>query len=250
MSPRLTGATALRALRQIRRDHRTIALILVVPVVLITLLWWMFQDLPVPPGQAPVFDSVGPRLMGLFPLIMMFLITSVTTLRERTGGTLERLMTMPVGKADLVFGYAAAFSLVAAVQGVVLVVYSVFVLGMDFAGPLWALMLIIVLDAVLGTALGLAASSLARTEFQAVQMMPAVILPQLLLAGLIIDRSAMPTALEWVSNALPLSYAIDAINTLARESSAGGIGGEVAVLAAFIAAALALGVATLRRRTP
>lgn len=249
MNPRLAGATTLRVLTQIRRDKRTIALITVIPLVLLTLLWWMFQDVPQRPGQAAPFDSIGPGLMGLFPLIMMFLITSVTTLRERQGGTLERLMASPAGRADIVLGYALAFGFLATIQGALVVTYSVWVLGLNFAGPVWALMLIIVLDAILGTALGLAASSLARTEFQALQMMPAIVLPQLLLAGLAIPRSAMPQALEWISSGLPLSYAIDAIHELSVNADASGIWNEVAVLLAFIVGALALGVATLRRRT-
>lgn len=249
MSPRLTGATALRVLTQIRRDRRTLALIVIVPLVLLTLLWWMFQDVPSRPGQSAPFDSVGPAIMGLFPLFIMFLITSVTTLRERQGGTMERLMASPVGKADVVFGYALAFGLLASLQGTLVVAYSIWVLGLDFAGPVWALLLIIVLDAILGTALGLAASSLARTEFQALQMFPAVIVPQLLLSGIAIDRTQMPQMLHWISDGLPLSYAIDAIHYLTKTASASGIWSEVVVLLAFIVGALVLGVATLRRRT-
>lgn len=249
MNPRLTGATALRVLTQLRRDKRTIALITVIPLVLLTLLWWMFEDVPRPPGQTAPFDNFGPGLMGLFPLIMMFLITSVTTLRERQGGTMERLMASPTGRADLVFGYALAFGLVATIQGSLVVTYSVYVLGLEFAGPLWALMLIIVLDAILGTALGLAASSVARTEFQAMQMMPAIILPQLLLAGLAVPRDQLPDGLDVISSALPLSYAVDAIHDLQTSATAAGIWGEVGVLVAFIVGALVLGVTTLRRRT-
>ncbi len=249
MSLHLTGATTLRVLTQLRRDHRTLALIIGIPIVLLTLLWWMFLDVPVPPGHQSPFDSVGPGIMGLFPLIIMFLITSVTTLRERQGGTMERLMASPASRADIVFGYAIAFGLFAAVQGAIVVGYSIWALGLDFKGPAWALLIIIVLDAVLGSSLGLAASSLARTEFQALQMMPAVILPQLLLSGLAIARDQMPTVLHWISGALPLSYAIDAINDLTVNTSASGIWNQVAILCAFIVGALVLGVTTLRRRT-
>lgn len=272
MSLRLTGATALRVLTQIRRDKRTLALIVFVPLLLMTLLWWIFEGDPqqssqqqVPPGTPAIFqvcasivqqlpherpfDSIGPGIMGLFPLIIMFLITSVTTLRERQGGTMERLMASPTGRADVVFGYACAFGLLASCQGLLVVSYAIWVLGLNFAGPVWALMLIIILDAVLGTALGLAASSLARTEFQALQMMPAVILPQLFLSGLAIERTKMPDILYWISDALPLSYAVDAINYLTDHTDASGIWNEVAILAAFIVGALTLGVATLRRRT-
>lgn len=248
MNPRLTALTARRILAQLKRDKRTVALLLVVPMVLLTLLWWMFGDTPDPATGAPLFDPLGARLMGLFPMILMFIITSVSTLRERTSGTMERLMASPLRRGDVVLGYALAFGAVAILQGTLLVVFTVFALGLEIAGSTAALILIIVMDALLGTALGLAASSLARTEFQAVQMMPAVILPQLLIAGLFMPRDEMPRALELISNALPMSYSIDAINDLlANDTSA--IWTSVGILAAFIVGALALGVATLRRRT-
>lgn len=250
MSPRLTGTTAVRVLTQIRRDPRTIGLILVVPLVLLTLFWWMVKDLPKSPMYAGLdFDVVGPKLMGLFPLIMMFLITSVTTLRERQSGTMERLMASPAGRGDIVLGYMLAFGILATIQGVVVVGYAVWALSMNPAGPLWALMVIIVLDAILGTALGLAASSAARTEFQAVQMMPAIILPQLLIAGLFIPRGQMPTVLGWISDVIPLSYSIDALNELAASANASAIWSQVVILCAFIVGALVLGIMTLRRRT-
>jgi ABC-2 type transport system permease protein len=249
MSPRFTVATAARVLRQLSRDKRTIALLLILPLLLLTLLWWMFGDTPDPRTGEALFDPLGARLMGLFPLLLMFVITSVTTLRERTSGTMERLMASPIGRGDVVLGYALAFGLVASVQALVLVAYVVYILGLGIAGSTAALALIIVLDGLLGTTLGLAASSLSRTEFQAVQMMPAVILPQLLLAGLFMPRDQMPRALELVSDVLPLSYAVDAINSLLADQT-GEIWLPVAVLVFFIAASLALGVTTLRRRTP
>ncbi len=248
MNAKLTVATAKRVLLQLRSDKRTIAMMLVLPLVLLTLLWWLFKDTVDPTTQMSTFDPLGARLMGLFPMLLMFIITSVATLRERTSGTMERLMASPMRRGDVVLGYAMAFGLVAIVQGTVLVLYSVYVLSLDVAGPVWALVLIIVLDALLGTALGLAASSLARTEFQAVQMMPVVLLPQLLIAGLFMDREDMPDVLYWVSTVLPLSYAIDAINDILVDDVA-GIWPEVAILLGFIVGSLVLGVTTLRRRT-
>lgn len=248
MNPRLTAATAKRVLLQLRADKRTIAMMLLLPLLLLTLLWWLFGDTIDPLTNAPMFDPLGARLMGLFPMLLMFIITSVATLRERTSGTMERLMASPMRRSDVVLGYALAFGLVAVVQGTLLVLYSVYVLSLDVAGPVWALVLIIVLDALLGTALGLAASSLARTEFQAVQMMPVVLLPQLLIAGLFMAREDMPDVLYWISTVLPLSYAIDAINDILANDVA-GIWPEVAILVGFIVGALVLGVTTLRRRT-
>ncbi len=249
MNAKLTAATARRVLLQLKADKRTIAMLILLPMLLLTLLWWLFGDTIDPLTQAPMFDPLGARLMGLFPMLLMFIITSVATLRERTSGTMERLMASPMRRGDVVLGYAMAFGLVAAVQGTLLTLYSVYVLSLDVEGPVWALVLIIVLDALLGTALGLAASSLARTEFQAVQMMPVVLLPQLLIAGLFMAREDMPDVLYWISTVLPLSYAIDAINDILANDAA-GIWPEVLILVGFIAGSLILGVTTLRRRTP
>ncbi|HEX6148801.1 ABC transporter permease [Nocardioides sp.] len=245
MNRRVTVAVAARVLTQLRRDHRTLAMLLVVPCVLITLLWWMFEDLP-----GDIFDRFGPALLALFPFIIMFLVTSVTTLRERSSGTLERLLAMPMGKGDFLLGYALAFGLVATVQALLAVALSVGLLGLEVLGPVWLLGLVAVVDAVLGTALGLFVSAFAATEFQAVQFMPAVVLPQLLLCGLFVPRSAMPDVLEAISNVLPLSYAVDAMKTLTQSSEVGEVWGDLGIVLGFVVGGLALGAATLRRRTP
>ena len=246
MSPRITYAVATRVLTQIRRDHRTAAMLLVLPCLLITLLWWMFKDT----GGGVVFDRLGPGLLALFPFIIMFLVTSVTTLRERSSGTLERLLAMPMGKLDFLLGYAIAFGVVAAVQSALAVLLAVGVLDLDVQGPVWLLTVVAIADAVLGSALGLFVSAFATTEFQAVQFMPAFVIPQILLCGLFVARDQLPTVLERVSDVLPLSYATDAMQTLTRTTSTGDVWQNVGVVTAFALAALALGAATLRRRTP
>ena len=245
MSPRITLAVAGRVLTQVRRDHRTLAMLLVVPCALISLLWWMLADLP---GDA--FDGFGPGLLAMFPFIVMFLVTSVTTLRERSSGTLERLLTMPMGRLDLLLGYALAFGLLAAVQAALAVAVSVGLLDLEVEGPVWLLGVVAVADAVLGTALGLLVSAFSATEFQAVQFMPALVLPQVLLCGLFVPRDAMPGLLEAISGALPMSYAVDAMQDLVASTRTGEVWRSVAVVAAFAVASLGLGAATLRRRTP
>jgi len=245
MNPRITAAVATRVLTQIRRDHRTAAMLLVLPCLLITLLWWMFED-----SAVPFFDRLGPGLLALFPFIIMFLVTSVTTLRERSSGTLERLLAMPMGKLDFLLGYAVAFGIVAAVQSALAVALAVGLLGLDVQGPVWLLTVVAIADAVLGSALGLFVSAFATTEFQAVQFMPAFVIPQILLCGLFVARDQLPTVLEKVSDVLPLSYATEAMQTLVRTSATGEVWQNVAVVAAFAVAALGLGAATLRRRTP
>ena len=220
-------------------------MLLVVPCVLMSLLWWMFDDLP-----GGLFDRFGPALLAMFPFIVMFLVTSVTTLRERSSGTLERLLTMPLGKLDFLIGYALAFGALAALQSALAVAVSVGLLGLDVQGPVWLLGVVAIVDAVLGTALGLLVSAFATTEFQAVQFMPAFVLPQILLCGLFVPRDAMPGVLGAISDVLPLSYAVDAMQELTGAADTGEIWREVAVVACFGVASLALGAATLRRRTP
>lgn len=244
MSTRITLAVAGRVLTQVRRDHRTAAMLVLLPTLLMTLLWWIFLDSP-----AAVFDQIAPALLALFPFFIMFLVTSVTTLRERASGTLERLLVLPMGKLDFLFGYALAFGLLAAIQSVLAVAVSVGLLGMDITGPVWLLSVVAVADAVLGATLGLFLSAFAQTEFQAVQFMPAVVVPQMLLCGLLLPRDQLPSVLEAVSDVLPLSYAVDAMQHLAVSSSTAEVWWDVGVVAGFILAALALGTATLRRRT-
>jgi len=244
MTPRITLAVAARVLTQLRRDRRTLAMLLLLPCILITLLWWMFNDMP---GQT--FDKLGPGLLAMFPFIIMFLVTSVTTLRERSSGTLERLLSMPMGKGDFLFGYALAFGLVAAVQSVLAVSLAVGVLNLEVDGPVWLLTIVAVTDAVLGSALGLFVSAFAQTEFQAVQFMPALVIPQILLCGLFVPRLILPDGLRQISDVLPLSYAMDAMKALVDGSDTGEVWQDVAVVACFAVAGLALGAVTLRRRT-
>ncbi|MCL2802669.1 MAG: ABC transporter permease [Micrococcales bacterium] len=252
MTGRSTLATTRRVLSQLKHDRRTIALIIVVPCVILGLIAWMFHGQTVRgPTGPPVIDQFGPMLLAIFPAVIMFLVTSVATQRERTSGTLERLMTTPLAKADFVFGYAIAFAIAAAVQATVVTTWAVWVCGMNVKGHVWEVVVIAVLDAVLGSTLGLAASSLARTEFQAVQMMPAIIIPQLVVCGLVMPRHQMPQVLQWISDVVPFTYAIEATNKVAvAGQSLVDAGGDVLLVLAFVALALGIGVATLRRRTP
>lgn len=243
-SLRRTLATARRVLLQLRHDPRTIALMIVVPCVLLALLRWVYD------GKPQTFDAVGASLLGIFPLITMFLVTSIATLRERTSGTLERLLSMPLGKGNLLGGYALAFGAVAVVQAGLATVLAVWGLGLEVTGSPWLLLVVALADALLGIALGLFVSAFASSEFQAVQFMPAVILPQLLLCGLLVPRDTMQPVLAAVSDVLPMSYAVDGMTEVVRH---GGITGDfvvdLLVVAGCAVLAVALGAATLRRRT-
>jgi ABC-2 type transport system permease protein len=242
MTPARTLATARRVLLQLRHDPRTLAMLLVVPVVIMGLLAWILSDAD--------FDFWAPPLLGIFPMLVMFLVTSVATLRERTGGTLERLLTLPTGKGDIIFGYALAFGTLAILQAVVVSAATFGLFGLDVAGSAWLVGLVSVIDALLGTALGLFVSAFARTEFQAVQFMPLVLIPQILLCGLLVPTDELPTVLRWVSTVLPLTYAIDATReVLGSVTTTSAFRADVVVLAGFAVGLLGLGAATLRRRS-
>ena len=244
MSFRATFATARRVLNQLRRDPRTIALMLLVPVVLVFLLEQLFAD------NRVVFQRIGGPLLGLFPLIAMFLVTSITMLRERVSGTLERLMALPLAKLDILAGYGLAFALVAALQATLVSAVAFGFLGLHTQGPSWAVVLLAIANAILGMALGLFVSAFARTEFQAIQFMPAFILPQILLCGLFTPRSQMAGWMHVLSDLLPFTYAYDALH---RATALGTFDGRFAldltVTVGVTVLALALGASTLRRRT-
>jgi ABC-2 type transport system permease protein len=247
VSPRVLLAVAGRVLTQLRRDHRTLAMLVVLPTALIALLWWVFDGAS---DAGSAFDRVGPALLAIFPFTVMFLVTSVTTLRERSSGTLERLLSMPTGRLDLLGGYARAFGAVAVVQASLAVAVSVSLLGLDVEGSLVVLGVVAVVDGILGCALGLFVSAFATTEFQAVQFMPLVVIPQLLVCGLFVPRDRLPSELGAVSDVVPLSYAVEAMQVLTAGGPSSDLAVDLAVVAGFAVVALALGAGTLRRRTP
>lgn len=245
MSPHITLATAGRILRQLRHDRRTVALLLVVPVLLLTLIYFMYD------GSGATFDRIALTMLGIFPFVIMFLVTSIAMLRERTSGTLERLLTTPLGKLDLLFGYGLAFGLAAALQGALATGAAYWLLGLQTTGNAGLVVLIAVVNAVLGVALGLFCSAFARTEFQAVQFLPVVVVPQILLCGLFVPRGQMVGWLEGISNALPLTYAVEALTQVGSSAAATAtMWRDLAIVAGATVVALVLAAATLRRRTP
>jgi ABC-2 type transport system permease protein len=243
MNVRIVIATAGRILRQLRHDRRTVALLVAVPTALLTLIYFMYD-------ANPVFDRVALTMLGIFPFTIMFLVTSIAMLRERTTGTLERLLTTPMAKLDLLFGYGIAFGLAAAVQAAVAAGAAYWLLDLDTAGGGGLVVLIAVVDAVLGVALGLFCSAFARTEFQAVQFMPVVVVPQLLLCGLFVPREQMAGWLQAISDALPLTYAVEALGQVGTYPTATGtMWRDLIVVSGAVVVALVLAAATLRRRT-
>jgi ABC-2 type transport system permease protein len=244
MSPRIIVATTGRILRQLRHDRRTVALLVAVPSLLLALLYFMYDD------AGNTYNRIALIMLGIFPFVIMFLVTSIAMLRERTTGTLERLLTTPLGKLDLLFGYGIAFGLAAAVQACVAAGAAYWLLDLDTAGGAGLVVLIAVINAVLGVALGLLCSAFAQTEFQAVQFMPVVVVPQLLLCGLFVPREQMAGWLQAVSDAFPLSYAVQALSEVGRFPDATGtMWRDLVVVLGAVLVALILSAATLRRRT-
>jgi ABC-2 type transport system permease protein len=247
MRPRLTLAVMRRTAAQLRNDPRTIALLFCVPLGLLLLTYFIYDR------QPATFDRIGPLLMGLFPFTMMFLVTSITMQRERSNGTLERLMASPIGKADVIAGYALTFTVVAFVQVVLVATLAFGILDVPNRGSLPLAVALTMIEATLGVALGLLTSAFASTEFQAVQFMPVVVLPQFLLAGLIVPTSDLPRALEEVADLMPLKYAFDGLQRITQQGEGlthGAVFGDFAFVACAAVVAIALGALTLRRTAP
>lgn len=244
MHLRIILATFKRVLWQLLHDPRTLGLMFVVPCVLLGLLAWMYS------GTPHLFDLIGASMLGIFPFVIMFVVTSVATLRERTSGTLERLLTMPIAKIDFILGYAFVFGGVAILQSLLASMLAVHAYGLHVSGPVWFLVIVAVSDALLGTALGLFVSAFARTEFQAVQFLPALIFPQFLLCGLLVPLDQLPRVLHDIANCLPLTYAVNAMQRVSQESTLSPTAyHDVYIVLLFAIVALILGAATLRRKT-
>lgn len=243
MSPRKTLATSHRVLSQLRHDHRTLGLMLVVPCLLVVILKFVFD------GEPRLFNALAPMMLGIFPLLMMFLITSIATLRERTTGTLDRLMAGPISKLDFIFGYALAFSLLGFVQACLVSLVTLGLLGVDVAGGALPLIVAAVAAAFLGTSLGLFVSAFAKSEFQAVELVMPILMPQTLLCGLFVARDQMHPILQSISNVLPLTYSVDAMKQVTQHATwTADLTRDLVVIVGFAVVALVLGSITIRRQ--
>jgi len=243
MNLKRTFATMLRVLKQLRHDHRTLALILFVPSILLIVLSYVFEN------NSQVFEGIAPLILGIIPFTLMFIVTSVAVLRERTSGTLERLLISPASRLDILFGYAGAFALLAFVQAALASFITIVVFNVPIAGNTASLLTVAVLAGILGMSLGLFFSSFAKNEFQAVQFMPAFVLPQFLTCGLFTPRDDMASFLRYFSDLMPITYVVEAMRQIKTSFTwTGDLTFDVAVIAGFILVALVLGALSLKPR--
>jgi ABC-2 type transport system permease protein len=242
VNPRKLTATALRVLQQLLHDPRTLILILLVPALLLVILKYAFQN------QPSVFEALAPAILGIFPLVVMFIVASIATLRERRAGTLDRLMTMPVSKLDFILGYALAFALLALLQAALACFVVLQLFGLNVPGGTTAILVSALASGLLGTSLGLFLSAFATSEFQAVQFMPAFIFPQLLTCGLFVAREQMARPLQWFADIMPLTYSVDAMKQITSGPVSDTFIRDLVVVAGFGIAALVLGSITIRRQ--
>jgi ABC-2 type transport system permease protein len=243
-SVRRTTSVGNRVARQIVRDRRSLALIIVGPTVMMGLVGLAIPDDMLMNGR-PALDLLTPALIATFAMLLSFILTGVSFLRERTHGTMERLLASPIKKYEIVLGYLLGFILFGVIQAAVVSVFAFNVLGANHTGALWEIAAVEIIVVITGVNLGILASAFARNEFQVVQFIPLVITPQLILSGIFFRVEDMPGYLETIAHALPLMYAVRALRGVMLEGNGlASQGSELGVVAAFavafsIAAAIA-----------
>ncbi len=230
-----------RIIRQLIRDRRTMAMIVVVPVVIMTLIGLSFPE-------EGILDYIAPALLATLALFFSFLLTGISFLRERSQGTMERLMASPLSRLDIVVGYLFGFFIFALTQTLIMVLFTIYVLGVNYYGDLWQIFVFQIVVITGAVNLGIFISTFARNEFQMVQFIPLIIIPQVFLCGVIWPVEQMPDYLQWLSAVLPLTYAVDGLrDIMLAGKSLLDVGFELAVLAGFIVVTSILAAIVLRR---
>jgi ABC-2 type transport system permease protein len=236
-----TLTIANRIINQLIRDRRTIALVIIVPLVIASLVGLAVPD-------KSLLDYTAPAIIATLILFFGFILTGISFLRERTQGTLERLMAAPVTRLDIVGGYLLGFLLFALLQTLIIFFYMVYVIDINYRGELWQILIFQVLIGIGAVCLGTFFSVFARNEFQMMQFIPMIIVPQIFLCGLLWDVSQMPDYLQWLARVLPLTYGVDGVRALMLQGQTLlDIGQDIGVLAAYAVGLLVLAALTLRR---
>ncbi|MDA1257510.1 MAG: ABC transporter permease [Chloroflexi bacterium] len=237
-----TIAIAVRVVREIVRDRRSLALIFAAPLVVMALVGFSFSDRP------DTLDRVAPALISVFALLFTFMLTGISFLRERTQGTLERLMVTPVGRGDVLVGYLLGFLVFAAMQSLIILSFTLFVVDVNYRGDLWQMFVVLMVLTVFGVNLGIFASTFARNEFQVVQLIPLLFAPQIFLSGIVLPVEELPGYFERPAEVLPLTHAVRALQEIMlRGGSLGDVLSELGVLAAYAIGLLTVAAVTVRR---
>ena len=212
-------AIAGRIVREIRRDRRSVALIIGAPIIVMSLIGFSFQD------QKSVLNQVAPALIATMAMFFVFVLTAISFLRERSQGTLERLLSTAVTRSDLLVGYLAGFLLFALIQSIIFLMVT-----------------------VASVSMGIFISTFAKNEFQVVQFIPLLIAPQIFLSGVILPTSQLPGYFQGLSGILPLTYANRALrDIMLRSESLADVSAEIGVLALFAVRMLVAAAVTVRR---
>ena len=235
-------AIATRIAREIRRDRRSLALIIGAPIIVMSLVGFSFQD------QKSVLNEIAPALIATMAMFFVFVLTGISFLRERSQGTLERLLSTAVSRSDLLLGYLAGFFIFALAQSIIILMYTLFVVDVDYAGKIWDITLILLIITIASVSMGIFISTFARNEFQVVQFIPLIIAPQIFLSGMILPTSQLPSYFQVISGALPLTYANRALrDIMLRGASLTDVSTEIGVLALFAIGMLTAAAVTVRK---
>ena len=235
-------AIAARIAREIRRDRRSLALIIGAPIIVMSLIGFSFQD------QKSVLNEVAPALIATMAMFFVFVLTGISFLRERSQGTLERLLSTAVTRSDLLLGYLAGFLIFALAQSIIILMYTLFVVDVDYAGKIWDIIAILLIVTIASVSMGIFISTFAKNEFQVVQFIPLLIAPQIFLSGMILPTSQLPKYFQVVSGALPLTYANRALrDIMLRGTSLTDVSTEIGVLVLFAVGMLTAAVLTVRK---
>jgi ABC-2 type transport system permease protein len=238
---RSTFTIASRIIIQMVRDRRTIGLLVIAPLVIASIVGVSIPD-------KRMLDYTAPAILAVLILFFGFILTGISVLRERSQGTMERLMASPAARMDIVGGYLLGFLLFAILQTLIIFFYMVYVIKVNYQGDLWQILIFQVIIGVGAVCLGTFFSIFARNEFQMMQFIPLIILPQMFLCGLLWPVEEMPNYLQWIANFLPLTYGIEGIRALMLQGqSLLEIGKDIGILAAYAVGLLVLAALTLRR---
>ncbi len=236
-----TLTLASRVMMQIIRDRRTIGLIIMAPLIIATIAGFSISN-------KMMLNNAAPGILATLILFFGFLITGISFLRERTQGTLERLMAAPVTRMDIVAGYLLGLLLFALLQTLIMFFYMVYVLDVTYRGDLWQILIFQIIIGIVAVSMGTFFSAFARNEFQMIQFIPIVIVPQVFISGLFIPVKELPVVLEWAAKFMPLTYGVEGIKALMLQGqNLADVGRDIGILAAFAAGFLILASLTLRK---